>query len=150
MFSIILLPLLAYLVCCFVATGTGALEGWGYSGRTYEAFTWNIHKLFMPNRVGFPLGLILGALFALTGASGWVLVGQVAIVLLAWVQAFTFFHQLGYFTVRHAIDPAQPAWSWQTQSSTSSAKMEIGAKGRNRYLVASLVTLLALGLLLLL
>lgn len=97
----------------------------------------------MPNRVGFPLGLLLGAGLAATGKPAFALA---AIVLLAWVQAFTWFHQLGYFTVRHAIDPQQPAWGWDVQSSTSSAKLEIGAKGRNVLLFTGLLTLCLLAL----
>lgn len=134
----VIAALLLFVLLNAYAGASGLKDAILYSMRAYDAFAFNEHILFVAERA-----VVLLAVFAATFTSP----GAACIVALAFAQTFTFCHNQVYLLGRHRIDPAHQPYDFWYQSSTSSAKIEIGAKGRFVLLLTGLATLVLLFLL---
>lgn len=132
----LLAALTLFILLCSYAACSGTKDGILYSLKGANAFPGNEHILFAIERALVITACVVATQIAPVAA---------AIVVLAFAQAFTFCHNLAYYYTRHATDPAQP-FSFDYQSSTSSAKLEIGYRSRMLLLFTGLLTLCLLAL----
>lgn len=108
-----------FLILCLYAATSGFKDGILWSRTGVEAFSWNEHLIFVLERCA-----VICAVFSAHNLS----LEQIIATIIAFLFAFSFFHNQAYYFCRAKIDK-QP-WVFTYSSTTSSAKLEFGFKGR--------------------
>lgn len=127
-----LLSLLLFALLLVYSLTSGYRDAIAFSRMGADAVKFNVHLPLVVERAAVLCIALVGTRLAFV---------QVAIVGLAWVQAFSIVRDYSYYTVRHVIDPTQPDFSLDYGSSTSTAKLEITPKQRLVLLFTGLATL---------
>ncbi len=113
MFEILLL--LSFISFVIV---TGIIEAILWSGKSYKAFKSNEHTLMVVQRV-----MLIQIIICIYFISKYVSESEFILLLFSLILIFNLFHNGAYYETRRMIDV--PSYRWYSNSTTSSAKIEI-------------------------
>ena len=122
--------ILCYILVCFYAYQQGRAHAVADSLRGSDAFPWNEHRIYVLER---------SAVLALPFFSTLITTEDSLILLLCSMLSFPFWHNGAYYSTRSRIDT--PKYGWFSQSTSSSARNNIGTTLRTVMFLISLVIL---------
>lgn len=117
---------IAFLALCAYTCLSGWKDAILWSKKGAEAFPWNEHIVFVAERAA------VGTLVFVD-----VPIGQKLIVVVCWIFAFSFLHNGFYYETRKRID--KPDYYWFSDSTTSTATLEMNATFRTVLFVISVL-----------
>ena len=123
---------LLFIFLCVYAAASGFKDGVLWSRLGADAFSFNEHAIFVVERIA-----VICAAVAAPNLSVW----QLAVTIAAFLLAFSFCHNQAYYYCRAKID--KTPWVFTYSSSTSTAKLEFGFKGRVAQMVVGVGLLVA-------